>query len=166
MDDTRNLSDRELEAIGKNGGVVQVTAFSAYLSPPPKDFTSRLAELRKRFSLPEAAAPDAGVQNLPAQKQDEFYKALGGLTPKASLAQYVDHIDHIVEKIGIDHVGIGSDFNHGAGVIGFQNEAEAGNVTRELVRRGYDEEQIRKIWGGNFLRVFHAVEAESKKSGK
>jgi len=166
VDNNRNLSDRELEAIQRKGGVVQVTAFSTYLAPPPKDFPARVAELRKRFSLPEATAPDAGVQSLPAPKQDEFYKALRGLTPQATLAQFVDHIDYIVKKIGIDHVGIGSDFNHGAGVIGFQNEGEAGNVTRELVRRGYDEAQIDKIWGGNFLRVFRAVEAESKKLAK
>jgi membrane dipeptidase len=166
VDNPRNLSDQELDAIKRSGGVVQVTAFSAYLTPAPKDYAPRLAELRKRFSLPEATAPDAGVQSLPAQKQDEFYKALGGLSPKATLAQFVDHIDYIVKKIGIDHVGIGSDFNHGAGVIGFQNEGDAGNVTRELVRRGYDEAQIAKIWGGNFLRVFRAVEAESKKLQK
>ena len=106
MDNTRNLSDRELEAIQHSGGVVQVTAFSADLSSPAKDFAARLAELSKRFGLPEATAPDAGIQNLAR-----------------------------AEKIGIDHVGIGSDFNHGAGVIGFQNEGDAGNVTRELVRR-------------------------------
>jgi membrane dipeptidase len=166
VDNPRNLSDPELEAIERKGGVVQVTAFGSYLAPPPKDYPARLAELRKRFSLPESIAPGAGVQSLPAPKQDEFYKALGGLAPKATLAQFVDHIDYIVKKIGIDHVGIGSDFNHGAGVIGFQNEGEAGNVTRELVRRGYDEAQIQKVWGGNFLRVFRAVEAESKKPRK
>jgi membrane dipeptidase len=74
----------------------------------------------------------------------------------------VDHIDYIVKRIGIDHVGIGSDFNHGAGIEGFDDESEAPNVTRELVRRGYSEAQIAKIWAGNFLRVFSAVEVVSR----
>jgi membrane dipeptidase len=69
-----------------------------------------------------------------------------------------------VKRIGIDHVGIGTDFNHGAGITGFSDESEAPNVTRELVRRGYTEEQIAKIWSGNFLRVFREVEAVAKKS--
>ena len=164
VDNTRSLSDRELQAIQRKGGVVQVTAFSTYLAPPPKDFAQRLAALRKGFGLPEGKTPDAGVQVLPAEKQAEFYKGLGGLAPKATLEQFVDHIDYIVKQIGIDHVGIGTDFNHGAGVIGFQNESEALNVTRELVRRGYDEAQIQKIWGGNFLRVFREVEALGKQA--
>jgi len=166
VDNTRSLSDRELQAIQLKGGVVQVTAFSAYLTPPAKDYAQRLVALRKSLGLPEGKTPDAGVLALPADKQAEFYKGLSSLAPKATLEQLVDHIDYIVKKIGIDHVGIGSDFNHGAGVIGFQNESEALNVTRELVRRGYDEAQIQKIWGGNFLRVFRAVEAVGKQPAK
>jgi membrane dipeptidase len=80
--------------------------------------------------------------------------------------EYVDHIDYIVKRIGIDHVGIGTDFNHGAGIVGFSDESEAPNVTRELVRRGYNEAQIAKIWGGNFLRVFGEVEAVSRRLRK
>jgi membrane dipeptidase len=63
----------------------------------------------------------------------------------------------------VDHVGIGEDFNHGAGIEGFDAESQAPNVTRELVRRGYTENQIAKIWAGNFLRVFREVEAVAKK---
>ncbi len=81
-----------------------------------------------------------------------------GLMPRATLSEYVDNIDYLVKRIGVEHVGIGTDFNHGAGIAGFNDEGEAPNVTRELVRRGYSEEQIRKIWGGNFLRVFRRVE--------
>lgn len=81
------------------------------------------------------------------------------LMPKATLSDYADHIDYLVKRIGVDHVGIGTDFNHGAGIVGFNDESEAPNVTRELVRRGYSEEEIRKIWGGNFLRVLRKVEA-------
>lgn len=86
--------------------------------------------------------------------------------PRAKVRDVVDHIDYIVKRIGIDHVGIGSDFNHGSGVDGFNDESEAPNITKELLRRGYSEKQIAKIWGGNFLRVFRAVEEISKKAGR
>jgi microsomal dipeptidase-like Zn-dependent dipeptidase len=125
VDVSRNLSDEELELIKKNGGVVQIVAFSNYL--------------RK---APEAA------EGTPA-------------TP-ATVAQLADAISYAVKKIGIDHVGISSDFNHGGGVAGWQNEGEAQNVTAELLRRGYSERDIAKLWGGNFLRVW----AQAQKAGK
>ena len=69
----------------------------------------------------------------------------------------MDHIDYIVARIGVDHVGIGTDFNHGGGVEGFNEADEAFNVTLALVDRGYSAADIEKIWGGNFLRVFQSV---------
>ena len=116
VDNSRNLSDPELDAIRKNGGLVSVTPFKAYLAP------------------------------------------------EATVKEYVDHIDYLVKRIGVDHVGIGTDFNHGSGVTGFSDESEAPNVTRELLKRGYTEAQIAKIWGGNFLRVFREVESVAKKA--
>ncbi len=104
----------------------------------------------------------AGAEALPTEQHQAFIRGLGSLYPKASVKDYVDHIDYVVKRIGIDHVGIGTDFNHGAGVLGFDDESEAPNVTRELVSRGYDETQIAKIWGGNFLRVFGEVETVSR----
>jgi len=167
VDNTRNLSDRELDAIKVNGGVVQVTAFNAYLLPPPADFREKVQTLRTQFGLtPEI--PDGpvgyiqGAEALSTERHQEFIRGLRALYPKASVKEYVDHIDYIVKRIGIDHVGIGTDFNHGAGIIGFDDESEAPNVTRELVRRGYDETQIAKIWSGNFLRVFSDVESASR----
>ena len=74
----------------------------------------------------------------------------------------MNHIDYIVKRIGIDHVGIGTDFNHGSGIVGFDDASEAMNVTRVLVERGYNEEDIIKIWGGNFLRVFKKVQTQGK----
>jgi membrane dipeptidase len=70
------------------------------------------------------------------------------------VAQLVNTIDYAVKKIGVDHVGIASDFNHGGGVVGWDNEGEAMNVTVELLRRGYSEKDIGNLWGGNFLRVW------------
>jgi microsomal dipeptidase-like Zn-dependent dipeptidase len=117
VDAPRNLSDEELDLIRRNGGVVQVVAFSNYL--------------RK--------APEGG--------------AAGAKPAPATVAQLVDAIAYAVQRIGIDHVGIASDFNHGGGVQGWENEGEAHNVTLELLRRGYSERDIAKLWGGNFLRV-------------
>ena len=79
---------------------------------------------------------------------------------------YVDHIDYIAKRIGVDHVGVGTDFNHGSGVPGFGDEADAGNVTRELLARGYSEAEVDAIWGGNFLRVLAAAEAAAQGRAK
>ena len=79
--------------------------------------------------------------------------------PSATVQNVVDHIDHIVKVAGIDHVGIGCDFDGGGGIDGIFDASEVMNITIELVRRGYTEEQIEKIWGGNFMRVFRDVQA-------
>ena len=77
--------------------------------------------------------------------------------PRANVKDFVDHIDYITKKIGIDHVGISSDFDGGGGIDGWNDASETFNVTLELVRRGYTEEQIAKIWSGNLLRVMEEV---------
>jgi membrane dipeptidase len=163
VDNTRNLSDAELDAIKNNGGVVHLTAFNPYLRPLSADFDAKAAVLRQKYGLPPTTrygpiGAEEGVDKLPADELAAFMRDLLELMPKATLSDYVDHIDYLVKRIGVDHVGIGTDFNHGAGIVGFNDESEAPNVTRELVRRGYSEEQIRKIWGGNYLRVFRKVE--------
>ena len=86
-------------------------------------------------------------------------RALNDQWPAATVADLVDHIDFIVKLVGIDHVGIASDFGGGGGVIGWSDASETFNVTLELVRRGYTEPEIAKIWGGNLLRVWRDVEA-------
>lgn len=85
--------------------------------------------------------------------------------PPATVAQLVDSIAYAVKQIGIDHVGISSDFNHGGGVAGWQNEGESQNVTAELLRRGYTERDVAKLWGGNFLRVWAAAQSR-RQTGK
>ena len=85
----------------------------------------------------------------------------------STVEKVVDHIDHIVAVAGIDHVGIGTDFDGGGGVEGCYDVSEMGNITLELVKRGYTEEEIEKIWGKNFMRVFMEVEeyARNNKQG-
>jgi membrane dipeptidase len=169
VDNTRNLSDDELDAIGHNGGVVHVTPFNPYLRPLATDFDAKAAVLRQKFGLPPTkrhgpVGAEEGINTLPPDKLRAFMTDFHDLMPKATLEDYVNHIDYIVKRIGIDHVGIGTDFNHGAGIAGFNDEAESVNVTKELVRRGYSESDIDKIWGGNFLRVLRQVQAAAKKA--
>jgi len=83
--------------------------------------------------------------------------------PRATLKDFVDHIDYAVKLIGLDHVGISSDFDGGGGVEGWAGADETFNVTLELVRRGYTEPQIAKLWSGNLLRVLDEVQAVAKK---
>ncbi|MDR2215776.1 MAG: dipeptidase [Nevskiaceae bacterium] len=121
-----------------------------------------MAAVRARYGLAAASkAPYDGSETLPKDREEAFLDELRKAQSKGTLSEFVDHIDYIAKRIGWQHVGIGSDFNHGSGVAGFDSEADAPNVTRELVRRGYTEEQIAGIWGGNFLRVLGAAEAKA-----
>ena len=109
---------------------------------------------------------------LPAEKREEFEKRMAEIDaqfppgPRANVKDFVNHIDYAVKLIGIDHVGISSDFDGGGGIDGWNSAAEAFNVTLELVRRGYTEEQIGKMWSGNLLRVWGEVEKVSQKLQK
>lgn len=158
VDNTRNLSDAELDAIKANGGVVQLTPFNAYLIQPDAA-RERVRALRVEYGLsPEYASATDGYGGL-GERQQAFLDALAPILPKADVSDYVDQIDYIAKRIGWEHVGIGTDFDHGAGVVGFDSAAEAPNVTGELLKRGYTPAQIDAIWSGNFLRVLRAAEA-------
>lgn len=173
---SRNMDDEQLRALKKNGGVIQLVAFNSYVKCNPKldaDRAAALAELRKEFGITAppgggrgaAAAIQQQIQALPDQKRNEYLARQEDITsrrypadPAATVKDFVDHIDYVVKLIGIDHVGISSDFDGGGGVDGWRNASETFNVTLELVRRGYTEEQIAKIWSGNLLRVWGEVE--------
>ena len=108
----RNLTDEQLRALAKNGGVIQICIYGGYLNKNPK---------------------------------------------AASVDDVVNHIDHAVKVAGIDHVGIGSDFDGGGGVLGCAGDNDMINITVKLIEKGYSEEDLRKIWGGNFFRVMNEV---------
>jgi len=120
------------------------------------------------------AALDSILQTMPAERRAEYQRRQQAIatkyppTPRATVSDFVDHIDYAVKLIGIDHVGISSDMDGGGGVDGWNSAAETFNVTLELVRRGYTEEQIGKIWSGNLLRVLEQCEKVAKdiQSGK
>jgi membrane dipeptidase len=116
---------------------------------------------------PPAAAASSNTVNLAsltAERRAEYNRRMQDIdtrwpaAPRATVQDFVDHIEYAVRLIGIDHVGISSDFDGGGGIAGWNSAAEAFNVTLELVRRGYTEEQIAKLWGGNLLRVWADVE--------
>ena len=158
---SRNLDDEELLAIKKNGGVVQTVAFDGYVKIKPPDSPARAA------AVAEVAQGDAGrwsggddrrrIARSCARRWPRSTRSSRPL-PKATVADFVDHVDYLVKKIGIDHVGISSDFDGGGGVDGWNGADETFNVTLELVRRGYTEEQIGKLWSGNLLRVMDEVQ--------
>jgi membrane dipeptidase len=160
-DNPRNLTDDDLKAIAKNGGVVQMCILTDYVKPsaPNPGRDSARAALRLKYNNFEGLTPEkekAGHEEW-RQVSRKFPQKL------ATVKDVVDHIDHIVKVAGIDYVGIGTDFDGGGAVADCYDVSQMGNITLELVRRGYTEEQIRKIWGGNFMRVFKAV---IKYSGK
>lgn len=163
VDNTRNLSDAELDAIKANGGVVQLVPFSAYLHVLDEGELAKVREVRAGYDLPlEFKSPTDGYGTLPEDRRGAFLDAVQAQVKRATLADFVDHIDYVAKRIGVEHVGIGSDFDHGSGVDGFDGERDAPNVTAELLKRGYTQEQIAGIWGGNFLRVLRAAQAAAK----
>jgi len=154
-DNPRNLTDRGLRAIAKNGGVIQMCILTDYVKTPdinPARDSARAA-LRVKYNNFQGLTPSQEREGT-----EQWHQIARNFPQKlASVEDVVDHIDHIVKIAGIDHVGIGTDFDGGGAVSGCFDVSEMGNITLELVKRGYSEEQIRKIWGGNFMRVFKAV---------
>ncbi len=156
-DHPRNLSDDMLKALGDNGGVIQVCFVSSFVrkekANPERD--KAIAELRDKYQ----ALQDSQDKTLRDKMRSE-YRAVMEKYPseRATVQDLVDHIDHIVKLIGIDHVGLGTDFDGGGGIEGCNDVSEMPNITEELLRRGYSEEDIQKIWGGNLMRVFKAVQ--------
>lgn len=150
VDHPRNLSDRALEAVGSSGGVVHIVAFGSYLEEPSPERSNAILDLLSRNRRETVEQSEAYFREM---------REINERLPGASVSDLVDQVDYVVELLGIDHVGLATDFNHGGGIDGWSDEGDAANVTAELARRGYSEEDIAKIWGGNFLRVFEQVTA-------
>ncbi len=180
-DHSRNMDDEQLLALKKNGGVIQTVAFASYVKinkPDSPERAAAIAVLRKEFGLPAAGqggGPGTGggggggaMNRLTPEQRKQYIERMAEIDkktpgdPRATVAEFVNHIDYLVKKIGLDHVGISSDFDGGGGVTGWNGAEETFNVTLELVRRGYTEEQIAKIWSGNLLRVMAEVDKVAK----
>jgi len=163
VDHSRNMDDEQLHALKKNGGVIQIVAFGSYVKAPVADSprARALQALRAQFGLPATGSTQPALNALPADRRGEYEKHLAEINrqlPAATVKDFVDHIDYAVKLVGIDHVGISSDFDGGGGVAGWNDASETFNVTLELVRRGYTETEIAKLWSGNLLRVMREVE--------
>ena len=157
----RNMSDEMLKLIAKNGGVVQLTMLADYLRevPPNIERDSAIAALRANMKqFDEMTQEEQRLARNAYQEINVQYP-----TPAATVEHVADHIDHIIKIAGIDHVGIGCDFDGGGGIEGVFDASEVMNITIELVRRGYNENQIEKIWGGNLIRVFKEVQSVAEK---
>ncbi|MEO0424648.1 MAG: dipeptidase [Pseudomonadota bacterium] len=156
-DHQRNMSDEMLKLMAENGGVVQLTMLSDYLRDAPENPERDAAMAELRASMKMASEMTQEERTALRAKFNEINEQFP--QPPATVKHAVDHIDHIVSVTGIDHVGIGCDFDGGGGIEGVFDASEVMNITIELVRRGYTEEQIGKIWGGNLMRVFTDVQA-------
>jgi Zn-dependent dipeptidase, microsomal dipeptidase homolog len=178
-DHSRNLDDELLLLLKENGGVVQTVAFNAYINTEKYNTRQKVnSELGKQIadSLGEDWLEWAEIRKLEPIERNRYFDFLGkmntirkqklasmiNIPPAVDVQDFIDHIDYMVELIGIDHVGISSDFDGGGGVDGWADASETLNVTLELVKRGYTEVQIEKLWGGNLLRVLDDVERIAK----
>ncbi|MGH7618865.1 MAG: dipeptidase [Gemmatimonadaceae bacterium] len=169
----RNMDDEMLAAIKKNNGVVQMVAVDEYVKVQPPERQTAVNRLNEEFF---GAAPARGAGGgraggrggggrggrgaqlaaLSPERRAEYDRHMAAIEaqwPSANVVDFVNHIDHAVKVAGIDHVGISSDFDGGGGIDGWRDASETFNVTLELVKRGYSEDDIRKLWGGNTLRV-------------
>ncbi len=174
-DHSRNLDDEQLLLLKENGGVVQTVAFSSYLNTEKhnarNDFMKNLYK-QIADSLDLRWYDWKEFRNLEKKEQNEFIgnrqkilelanskaKTMHNVPEAVNVGDFVDHIDYMVNLIGLDHVGISSDFEGGGGIQGWNDASETLNVTIELVKRGYTEEQIEKLWSGNLLRVLDEVQ--------
>jgi membrane dipeptidase len=155
----RNLTDEMIQAIAKSGGVVNVIFYPEHLEPGWSEKKKKVeVEIASRVQTASEAATGGPAQKKLARdkvRSEEFKKRL----PPVSVSRLVDHIDHVVKLVGIDHVGIGSDFDGVQSTLSdLTDVADLPNLTRELLRRGYSAGDVEKILGGNMLRVMEQVQ--------
>ncbi len=155
-DNPRNINDEMLKKLAEKGGVIQMCILSDYVKVIEQDSSRVLAQksLREKYkNLKELSYDEQQKAYQQWEAVDETYPPI-----LATVSDAVDHIDHIVEVAGIDHVGIGTDFDGGGGLEDCFDVSQIKNITIELLKRGYTEKDIEKIWGGNFMRVFNQVQ--------
>jgi membrane dipeptidase len=158
---SRNLTDEEIDRIGAIGGVIHVAPFRGYLfdsSDPQFDIDLRAVRREAGVAEDYLYPFELYWEIDDLEVKSSFLKNVSELIGPLSLDDMLNHIDYIAQRIGVDHVGIGTDFNHGSTIPGYKDASEALNVTVGLLKRGYSEEDIKKIWGGNFIRVWRRAE--------
>jgi membrane dipeptidase len=163
-DHPRNLSDEMLKALAANNGVIQICFVSSFVkkAKPNPEREKALAKLREKYGSWSEVRDESVREKMEDEYMDIYEKYP---SEKATVQELVDHIDYVVNLIGVDHVGIGTDFDGGGSIEGCDDVSELPNITEELLRRGYSEKDIRKIWGANIMRVFRKVVERSKIAG-
>jgi membrane dipeptidase len=159
----RNMTDDMLRALANNGGVAQANFFSAFISEDWRKAWEAQAPERK--AAEQTAEDNAKAEGRPwvYGQEEAMDKEFAAKIPRPPLSALIDHIDHMVKVAGIDHVGIGSDFDGiPSAPEGIDSAADLPKITAELKKRGYTEAQCEKIMGGNLLRVFGEVEKVSR----
>lgn len=157
----RNMTDDMIRTLAKNGGVIQICLLDDYIKDP--DTSTVYYQKRKELNQVFETKYDSMTDEEKKVLRNEW-KILKEKYPKTlpTVADCVDHIDYVKNLVGIDYVGIGSDFDGGGGLDGCADVSQFPNITAEMLERGYTEEEIKKVWGGNFFRVFEEVEKSAK----
>ena len=153
----RNMTDEMIRKLAEKGGVIQICLLDDYIKEP--DTTAvKFQEMKNLRKIYRTTFNQMNEKEKEAFSQK--WEEVQGMNPAdmPSVKNLVDHIDHVKNLVGVDYVGIGSDFDGGGGLRDCADVSQFPNITSELVRRGYSEKEIRKIWGGNLLRVFREVE--------
>jgi len=153
----RNMTDEMIVKLAAKGGVIQICILDEYIKNPDTTTVSykRIKQIRKIYA--------SGMEKMSEAEKDAMFNEWDELKSWKQkdlpcIKDLVDHIDHVKKLVGVDYVGIGSDFDGGGGLIDCTDVSQFPNITKELLRRGYTETEIKKIWGGNLLRVFREVE--------
>ncbi|WP_425414082.1 dipeptidase [Salinimicrobium terrae] len=172
---SRNLDDEQLLWLKENGGVIQTVAFDSYLNTEKHNayeaaVNKVYAEVGEKVGF--KLLPRTDVRQMNTEERETYYEdfrrvrklaqpkvqKLKEKVPPVDVSDFVNHVDYLVEKIGVDHVGICSDFDGGGGIEGWNDASQSFNITLELVKRGYTREEIAKLWGENLLRVLDEVQ--------
>ncbi len=156
LDHPRNLTDALIKAIAEKGGVIQLVGYSGFIKKDPARDAAYNAMKQNIATVYNAEKFDYKLHEHTQQYADGM-KQLNVDFPLASVSQYVDQIQHVINLVGIDHVGISSDFDGGGELNGWADASESENISRELLARGYTKTDLEKIWGGNFLRVWGEI---------
>jgi len=153
----RNMTDEMIKKLAEKGGVIQICLLDEYVKNPDTTTVNykRIKQIRKIYA--------SGMEKMTEAEKEKLFAEWDELKAWKEkdlpcVKDLVDHIDHVKKLVGVDYVGIGSDFDGGGGLVDCADVSQFPNITKELIRRGYTEAEIRKIWGRNLLRVFREVE--------
>lgn len=156
-DSSRNLTDEQMTALAASGGVLQLVGYTGFIKPDPAR-SAAFSALEEKVRIEFAAEEFSYKLHEHTPSYQSGVEQINRDYPLATVSDFIDQIDYAINLMGIDHVGISSDFDGGGELDGWSSAAESLNLTRELLSREYNEKQIAKIWGGNFLRVWSEVE--------